>query len=131
MGNIIAGKLIDRHLKRLLVGALLISVLALVMLTLPHRQWFSTVLLMLWGGAIAVIFVGLQTWVLRSAGDAVQPASAIYVAIFNAAIGCGALAGAVIDSLRSAVNPVIRCPNDVVQRLIAVTSQKIVNLEYE
>lgn len=96
VGNIIAGKLIDRHLKRLLVGALLISVLALVMLTLPHRQWFSTVLLMLWGGAIAVIFVGLQTWVLRSAGDAVQPASAIYVAIFNAAIGCGALAGGLL-----------------------------------
>ena len=30
---------------------------------------------------------------LRSAGDAVQPASAIYVTIFNAAIGTGALVG--------------------------------------
>jgi len=42
---------------------------------------------------MAIVFVGLQTWLLRNAGNAAQPASAIYVAIFNAAIGTGALAG--------------------------------------
>ncbi|MEI0068759.1 hypothetical protein R1L57_28885, partial [Klebsiella sp. 95068] len=36
---------------------------------------------------------GLQTWLLRSAGAVAQPASAIYVAIFNAAIGTGAFVG--------------------------------------
>lgn len=45
------------------------------------------------GAGISIVFVGLQTWLLHSAGDAAQPASAIYVAIFNAAIGTGALAG--------------------------------------
>ncbi|STV51264.1 putative integral membrane transport protein [Klebsiella pneumoniae subsp. pneumoniae] len=39
------------------------------------------------------MFVGLQTWLLRSAGAVAQPASAIYVAIFNAAIGTGAFVG--------------------------------------
>ena len=67
VGNVIAGKLIDRHLKGLLLA--------------------------LWGAGIAIVFVGLQTWLLRSAGAVAQPASAIYVAIFNAAIGTGALVG--------------------------------------
>ncbi len=39
------------------------------------------------------MFVDLQTWLLRSAGAVAQPASAIYVAIFNAAIGTGAFVG--------------------------------------
>ena len=54
---------------------------------------FSGLLLALWGAGIAIVFVGLQTWLLRSAGAVAQPASAIYVAIFNAAIGTGALVG--------------------------------------
>ncbi len=46
------------------------------------------------GRGIAIVFVGLQTWLLRSAGAVAQlAASAIYVAIFNAAIGTGAFVG--------------------------------------
>lgn len=97
VGNVIAGKLIDRHLKRLITLSLFISAVALAVLGLkglaPLPVAVITVLLGLWGAAIAVIFVGLQTWVLRNAGDAAQSASALYVAIFNAAIGFGALIG--------------------------------------
>lgn len=50
---------------------------------------------------MAAVFVGFQTWILQAAGDAALPASAIYVAIFNAAIGAGALLGAVVISLTS------------------------------
>lgn len=96
-GNIIAGKLIDRHIKGLIFTSLLLSAAALGMLGMksaaPLTFWITGILLAVWGMGIAIVFVGLQTWLLRSAGDAVQPASAIYVAIFNAAIGTGALAG--------------------------------------
>ena len=96
-GNVIAGKLIDRHLKTLIFTSLLLSALALGMLGMssvaPLPFWLIGMLLALWGAGISIVFVGLQTWLLHSAGEAAQPASAIYVAIFNAAIGTGALAG--------------------------------------
>ena len=97
LGNVIAGKLIDRHLKGLIFAALLLSGGALAILgaarLAPLSFCFSGLLLALWGAGIAIVFVGLQTWLLRSAGAVAQPASAIYVAIFNAAIGTGALVG--------------------------------------
>ncbi|MEH8710030.1 MFS transporter [Klebsiella quasipneumoniae] len=97
LGNVIAGKLIDRHLKGLIFAALLLSGGALAILGsarfAPLPFCFSGLLLALWGAGIAIVFVGLQTWLLRSAGAVAQPASAIYVAIFNAAIGTGALVG--------------------------------------
>ncbi|NJN00411.1 MAG: hypothetical protein HC793_01770 [Aquincola sp.] len=62
--------------------------------------------LVVWGAAIAAIFVAFQTWVLRVAGEAAMPASAIYVAIFNAAIGSGALVGSAIYS-RSGLSTVM------------------------
>lgn len=96
LGNVIAGKLIDRHLKGLIFAALLLSGArwrpgAARLAPLPFC--FSGLLLALWGAGIAIVFVGLQTWLLRSAGAVAQPASAIYVAIFNAAIGTGAFVG--------------------------------------
>lgn len=97
VGNVIAGKLIDRHIKGLIFIALLMSAGALGLLGLgsaaPLPFWCTALLLGVWGAGISIVFVGLQTWLLRSAGEAAQPASAIYVAIFNAAIGTGALAG--------------------------------------
>ncbi len=97
LGNVIAGKLIDRHLKGLIFAALLLSGArwrpgAARLAPLPFC--FSGLLLALWGAGIAIVFVGLQTWLLRSAGAVAQPASAIYVAIFNAAIGTGRLSAA-------------------------------------
>ena len=97
VGNIIAGKLIDRHVKGLILISLLLSTGALAIFGIksiaPLPFWSTGMLLAIWSAGIAIVFVGLQTWLLRSAGDAAQPASAIYVAIFNAAIGTGALAG--------------------------------------
>lgn len=96
-GNIIAGKLIDRHMKALISASLLLSAAALGMLGLkgavPFSLGLTGLLLTLWGAGIAIVFVGMQTWLLRSAGTSAQPASSLYVAIFNAAIGTGALAG--------------------------------------
>ncbi len=97
LGNIVAGKLIDRYLKKLILFSLVLSSAALAMLGIvtiaPLPLIFSGLLLAGWAAGIAIVFVGLQTWLLQSAGEAAQPALGIYVAIFNAAIGTGALAG--------------------------------------
>lgn len=103
-GNIISGRLIDRYLKALVLislTAMAISVLALGFLPAMSPAWLTACLLFIWGASVAIVFVGLQAWILRIAGDAAMPASAIYVAIFNAAIGAGALAGAAILSATS------------------------------
>ena len=102
LGNLIAGKLIDRHNRVLIMTSLLLSAGALGMLSIRGGSalpvWFVAVLLGVWGAGMAIVFVGLQTWLLRSAGEATQPASAIYVAIFNAAIGTGALVGGLVSA---------------------------------
>ncbi|EPY5520681.1 MFS transporter [Klebsiella aerogenes] len=102
LGNLIAGKLIDRHIRLLIMTSLLLSAGALGMLGMKSLSslplWFTAVLLGIWGAGMAIVFVGLQTWLLQSAGEATQPASALYVAIFNAAIGTGALVGGLVSA---------------------------------
>ncbi|ABP60574.1 MFS transporter [Enterobacter sp. 638] len=102
LGNIIAGKLIDRHIKILVMTSLLLSAAALGMLGVKSGSslpiWSTGALLAIWGAGMAIVFVGLQTWLLRSAGNAAQPASAVYVAIFNTAIGTGALVGGMVST---------------------------------
>lgn len=40
--------------------------------------------------------MGLQTWMIKTAPQAVEAASSLWVAVFNLSIGFGALAGGVI-----------------------------------
>ncbi|WP_288398224.1 MFS transporter [uncultured Acinetobacter sp.] len=96
MGNIFAGKLIDRHLHTIILISLVFisgSVFAFGYLGYQVTLSIAIVFLALWGVSIASIFVGLQTWVLKQADDLASAASAIYVAVFNASIGLGALIG--------------------------------------
>lgn len=101
-GNIAAGFLIDRFLKPVIVLALLVMGLALLGLALLGLGWpaaghglaVTTALLLVWGAAISALFVGIQTWVLRTGGAAAIPASAVYTTVFNAASGIGAMLGA-------------------------------------
>ncbi len=96
VGNFICGMYIDNHLKRVLsIGLLLIS-LCLTLISLPTVNNKVTTLLFLsgWGLGVAILFVGLQTWIIRLAKDDALPASAIYAAIFNGAVGMGAVFGA-------------------------------------
>lgn len=94
-GNVIAGRLIDRHLKPLVCFALLTGAAALGTLALSFAMplWLTGALLAVWRAGMAIVFVGLQTLLLRRAGAQTAAASALYVAVFNAAIGSGALAG--------------------------------------
>ncbi|CAM3786113.1 MFS transporter [Xenorhabdus thuongxuanensis] len=96
MGNFLTGIIIDKYLKTTVtLSALLIGI---VLLNLGIRAELLSrtdilIAIVLWGVAISGIFVGLQTWVLRLAGDKTFPASAVYVSFFNGAIGIGALVG--------------------------------------
>ncbi|MCO6058336.1 MFS transporter [Pseudomonas sp. MOB-449] len=101
LSNLLTGIFIDRYLKPFLIFALALLALALLVLS----QWGDRLgaagissMLVLWGSSISAIFVGFQTWILRVAGTAAMSASAVYVAIFNAAIGAGAMVGAWILS---------------------------------
>jgi len=75
------------------------SVLVIGNLSVGSSAVIVGALLLGWGAGVAIVFVGLQTWILRLAGQAAMPASAIYVAIFNAAIGAGALLGGIVLSI--------------------------------
>jgi len=102
IGNFISGKLIDQHLKSLVLISLVLmaaSVLVMGNLSVESSPIIVGALLLGWGTGVAIAFAGLQTWILRLAGQAAMPASAIYVAIFNAAIGAGALLGGIVLSM--------------------------------
>lgn len=97
LGNFITGLTIDNYLKPTVIGSICLIGCILMYLGL-NSQISSTIAifscLAVWGMAVSGIFVGFQTWVLKSADEAVFPASAIYVACFNLAIGLGATLGA-------------------------------------
>jgi predicted MFS family arabinose efflux permease len=93
------GFLIDRCMKVVILCALLLMCLALLGLGLFDPRLGAPAvfpLLLIWGGAIAALFVGLQSWVLRAAGAAAMPAAALYTTIFNSALGIGAMLEALI-----------------------------------
>lgn len=97
LGNVLTGFLIDRFMKSVITWGLLALSGALVGL-----GWFGpqleislvVALLVIWGTAVAALFAGLQTWILRAAGSAAMPAAAIHSAVINSAIGTGATLGA-------------------------------------
>ncbi|WP_068088799.1 MFS transporter [Polycladidibacter stylochi] len=94
--NVLTGALIDNQLKAILTTSLAIAFGSLLLLAIWGNALglFGVIIaLILWGGAIAAILVGLQTWVLIEAGEEALQASAVYVALFNGAIGLGAAIG--------------------------------------
>ncbi len=100
--NVLTGALIDRYLKSVLVTSLLLAAAALLVLAVPGVAlgvFATAALLVAWGGGFAAILVSFQTWILKEAGPDALPASAIYVALFNSAIGLGAMLGSLVLSL--------------------------------
>lgn len=99
LGNVLTGLFIDRFLRFFLMLALVVTSAALLAFGAAGERLGPAgvaLLMAVWGAAVAAIFVGFQTWILRVAGSSALAASAVYVAIFNAAIGAGALAGSAI-----------------------------------
>lgn len=99
LGNVLSGMLMDRFMKSILTTGLFALCLALMFLGCFGPKlgagWILASLI-IWGAAIAILFAGLQTWVLRVAGSIVVPAAAMHSTVINAAIGFGAILGAYI-----------------------------------
>ncbi|TCM63309.1 DHA1 family purine ribonucleoside efflux pump-like MFS transporter [Acinetobacter calcoaceticus] len=101
--NLLLGKYLDRYLLQIIrVSIVLVALCLMALGGFAYRvdEMLILSLISIWGAGIAVLFVALQTWVLKSAQQDANAASAIYVAIFNASIGLGALLGGqLIDAL--------------------------------
>ncbi|MFE3019149.1 MFS transporter [Streptomyces sp. NPDC059256] len=101
IGNFAAGAALSRQVYRsvLITSAALAMAMPLFLL-LGQTAVGGAVLLVVWGLAYGGASVGLQTWMIKSAPQAVEAASALRVAMFNLSIGLGALAGGVlVDTL--------------------------------
>ena len=97
LGNLLSALFIDRYLNVFILIALIAMALALMILGIygPLLGIAPVViLLVIWGVAISALFTGLQTWVLRIAGDHTVPATAIHTAVLNSAIGLGVIIAA-------------------------------------
>lgn len=98
IGNFLCGIFMDNHMKKILTIGLMLIAFSLFSLGFlgVKSEGIIFALISGWGVGVAVIFVGIQSWILKLAGDSALPASAIYAAIFNGAVGSGAILGAAI-----------------------------------
>ncbi|MGW3344408.1 MFS transporter [Nonomuraea rubra] len=96
-GNFVAGAAVARRPHRTVL--VIVTALALTVLLYPlagNGPVGGIVLLAVWGLAFGGVSVSLQTWMIKAAPRAVEAASALWVAVFNLAIGLGSLVGGVI-----------------------------------
>ncbi|NUP19114.1 MAG: MFS transporter [Streptomyces sp.] len=97
VGNFVAGAALARrpHRTVLAVSVALAAAMPLYLL-LGRGPVGGAVLLIAWGLAFGGVSVSLQTWMIKTAPQAVEAASALWVAVFNLSIGLGALTGGII-----------------------------------
>ncbi|MER5768158.1 MFS transporter [Streptomyces sp. NPDC001985] len=97
IGNFAAGAALSRQVYRsVLITSVALAVAMPLFLLLGRTGVGGALLLAVWGLAYGGVSVGLQTWMIKSAPQAVEAASSLWVAVFNLSIGLGALAGGVI-----------------------------------
>ena len=77
--------------------------------------------LMVWGTAISCLFTGLQTWVLRIAGDDTVPATAVHTAVLNSAIGLGVIIGGNVLDVTGLKGTMISAGMMIVPAIILLT----------
>ncbi|MEU9840246.1 MFS transporter [Actinomadura sp. NPDC048032] len=97
IGNFVAGSALSRRVHRsVLTIAVAMTAAMPLFLLLGRTATGGALLLIVWGLAFGGVSVGLQTWMIKTAPQAVEAASSLWVAVFNLSIGFGALAGGVI-----------------------------------
>lgn len=96
-GNFLAGAAAARDVRATLVtiSVLLTAVLAVFPLA-GGTPVGGTILLIAWGLAFGGVPVGVQTWILKSAPDSTEAATALNTSVFNLAIALGALFGGIV-----------------------------------
>ncbi|WP_214414265.1 MFS transporter [Sphaerisporangium fuscum] len=100
-GNFIAGAAVARRLHRTVTAiAVLLGAAVLLYPVAGLTAVGGVTLLVVWGLVYGGVSVSLQTWMIKAAPQAVEEASALWVAVFNFSIGLGALAGGtIVDAL--------------------------------
>jgi predicted MFS family arabinose efflux permease len=97
VGNFVAGGAVARRLHRTVLGIVLaLAVVLALHALLDVGTTGGIALLLLWGLAYGGVSVSLQSWMIAAAPRAVEAATALWVAVFNLAIGLGALIGGVV-----------------------------------
>ncbi|MHA6625770.1 MFS transporter [Pseudonocardia sichuanensis] len=97
VGNFVAGAAVARRLRRTVLGIAVALTLVLALYPLLGTGAVGgTALLLLWGLAYGGVSVSLQSWMIAAAPRAVEAATALWVAVFNLAIGLGALVGGLV-----------------------------------
>jgi predicted MFS family arabinose efflux permease len=97
IGVSIAGKLMDKHMKGVLLcfASLLFS--ALCGLYFVNGSGAGTVAVMiLWSLSLAAVALTFQSWILKIAAHAADAATAVFSAIYNVGIGLGAMLGGIV-----------------------------------
>ncbi|VVE69657.1 arabinose transporter permease [Pandoraea anapnoica] len=100
VGNLLGGKLADRHVVRTVLGSLLsLSVVLGLMTFALHSPWFAIVFVALLGATAFATVAPLQLWVMEKASGAGESlASSFNIAAFNLGNAIGAwLGGFVIE----------------------------------
>lgn len=103
-GNFVAGAAVARRVGRTVL--VIVVALALVLASYPVLGTGlagGIGLLLLWGLAYGGVSVSLQTWMITAAPRAVEAATALWVSVFNLAIGLGALVGGLVVDRTSLV----------------------------
>ncbi|MFC7584964.1 MFS transporter [Nonomuraea antimicrobica] len=101
VGNFAAGAAVAKRLHRTVLA--ITAALGVTVLLYPVAGLTAAggvTLLVVWGLVYGGVSTSLQTWMIKAAPQAVEEASALWVAVFNLSIGLGALAGGtVVDAL--------------------------------
>ncbi|QXR36767.1 MFS transporter [Alcaligenes aquatilis] len=106
VGNFLIGiSAAQRTEASLMAIALGISITALLFLTVGGSPLSGGVILLLWGLAYGGVSVGLMSWMMKAAANAVEVATALYVAVFNIGIALGSwLGGQFVDAYGLSAN---------------------------
>lgn len=94
VGNFLAGPLAARHPRgTLLAIASSLLLTPVLFLWVGNTPSAGIAVLLLWGLAYGGVSVGLMSWMMKAVPQAVEIATALYVAVFNIGIAMGAWSG--------------------------------------
>ncbi|WP_246646533.1 MFS transporter [Nonomuraea ceibae] len=101
VGNFVAGAAVaGRPRRTILAIAAALGTTVLLYPVAGAGAVGGVALLLAWGLSYGGVSTSLQTWMIKAAPEAVEEATALWVAVFNLAIGLGALAGGtIVDAL--------------------------------
>lgn len=100
-GNFVAGITATRYttFTMILIAAGLMLT-PLLFITIGHSVTGGSGVLIFWGMAYGGLSVGLMTWMMKAASNAVEIAAALYVGVFNIGIALGSWSGGkIVDIL--------------------------------